>query len=134
MPGQAPLQKHNGGLWAQGEQNQCGTLTQLPKKHSELEASPAVGPSCAHLVIVLVDILVEFMQSHSRPKVGRAVLGKRADGREGNEEAVVGKRPRTSAKDEKAQALQWEQSPRQSMVTAQDGTRPNLHSRKKLQD
>lgn len=105
MPGQAPLQKQDGGLWAQGEQSQCGTLTQLPKEPTELEACPAVGPGRAHLVIVLVDILVEFMQSHSRPKVGRAVLGKRADRREGNEEAVVGKRPRTSEKDEKVQAL-----------------------------
>lgn len=40
------------------------------------------------------------MQSYSRPEVGRAVLGKRADGSEGDGEAAVGKRPRTPAKDE----------------------------------
>lgn len=39
------------------------------------------GPGCAHLVIVFVDILVEFMQSHARPKVTRVVLGKRANKR-----------------------------------------------------
>lgn len=58
------------------------------KEPSELKVSPAVA-GCAHLVIVLVDILVEFVQSYSSTKVGRAVL------EEGNKEAVVGKRLRT---------------------------------------
>lgn len=42
---------------------------------TELKVSPAVA-GCAHLVIVLVDILVEFVQSYSSTKVGRAVLGR----------------------------------------------------------
>lgn len=45
---------------------------------STLTAKSA-GPGCAHLVIVFVDILVEFVQSHACPKVTRVVLGKRAN-------------------------------------------------------
>lgn len=39
------------------------------------------GPGCAHLVVVFVDILVEFVKSHSGPQVTRVVLGERADTR-----------------------------------------------------
>lgn len=39
-------------------------------------SAPIRAPGSAHLVIVFVDILVEFMQGHSCPKVSRVVLGR----------------------------------------------------------
>lgn len=57
-------------------------------------SAPIRAPDSAHLVIVFVDILVEFMQGHSCPKVSRVVLGRR-EVREMRDAASHQRRPRT---------------------------------------
>lgn len=43
---------------------------------TSISSAPIRNPGSTHLVIVFVDILVEFMQGHSCPKVSRVVLGR----------------------------------------------------------
>lgn len=56
-----------------------GAPLSFPRSTLTAKSALQSGPGCAHLVIVFVDILVEFVQSHTCPKVTRVVLGKRAN-------------------------------------------------------